>query len=51
MKNKSKNTVEMKKYTLGQNFDHYSYMEALHNEYARRQKHNSLKNGKEGRWN
>ena len=41
----------MKKYTLGQTFDLQSYMEALNNEYARRQKYNSLKNGKEGRWN
>ena len=51
MKNKSKNTLEMKKYTLGQTFDLQTYMEALNNEYARRQKHNSLKKGKEGRWN
>ena len=51
MKNKSKNTLEMKKYTVGQTFDLQSYMEALNNEYARRQKHNSLKNGKEDRWN
>ena len=43
----------MKKYTLGQTFDLQSYMEALNNEYARRQKHNSLRirKGKEGRWN
>ena len=40
----------MKKYTVGQTFDLQSYMEELNNEYARRQKHNSL-NGKEGRWN
>lgn len=30
----------MKKYILGQTFDLQSYMEALNNEYARRQKHN-----------
>ena len=40
----------MKKYTLGQTFDLQSYMEALSNEYEKRQKHNSLK-GKEGKWN
>ena len=51
MYNKSKNTLEMKKYTLGQTFDLQSYMEALNNEYARRQKYNSLKKGKEDRWN
>lgn len=51
MKNKSKNTLEMKKYILGQAFDLQSYMEALNNEYARRQKHNSIRKGKEGRWN
>lgn len=39
----------MKKYTLGQTFDLQSYMEALNNEYEKRQKHNSLR--KEGRWN
>ena len=50
MKNKL-NIIEMKKYTLGQSFDLQSYMEELNNEYARRQKHNSLKKGKEGRWN
>ena len=49
MKNKSKNALEMKKYTLGQTFDLQSYMEALNN--ARRQKHNSIRKGKEGRWN
>ena len=41
----------MKKYTLGQTFVRESYMEALNNEYARRQEYNSLKKGKEGRWN
>ena len=41
----------MKKYILGQTFDLQSYMEALNNEYARRQKYNSLMKGKEGRWN
>ena len=51
MKNKSKNTLEMKKYTLGQSFDLQSYMEALNNEYEKRQKYNSLRKGKEGRWN
>lgn len=50
MYNKS-NIIKMKKYTLGQTFDLQSYMEALNNEYARRQKHNSLRKGKEGRWN
>lgn len=43
--------IKMKKYTLGQTFDLQSYMEALNNEYDRRQKYNSLKKGKEGRWN
>ena len=51
MKNKSKNTLQMKKYTVGKTFDLQSYLEALNNEYARRQKHNLLKKGKEGRWN
>ena len=51
MNNKSKNTLQMKKYTVGQTFDLQSYMEALNNEYSRRQKHNLLKKGKEGRWN
>ena len=37
----------MKKYTLGQTFDLQSYMEALNNEYEKRQK----QNGKEGKWN
>ena len=41
----------MKKYTVGQTFDLQSYMEALNNEYEKRQKHNSIRNGKEGRWN
>lgn len=50
MNNKS-NIIKMKKYTLGQTFDLQTYMEALNNEYSRRQKHNSLKKGKEGRWN
>ena len=50
MNNKS-NIIKMKKYTLGQTFDLQSYMEALNDEYARRHKHNSLRNGKEGRWN
>lgn len=48
MYNKS-NIIKMKKYILGQTFDLQSYMEELSNEYARRQKHNSLR--KEGRWN
>ena len=43
--------IKMKKYTVGQTFDLQSYMEALNNEYARRQKYNSLRKGKEGRWN
>lgn len=43
--------IKMKKYILGQTFDLQSYMEALNNEYDRRQKYNSLKKGKEGRWN
>ena len=51
MKNKLKNTLQMKKYTVGQTFDLQTYMEALNSEYARRQKHNSLRKGKEGRWN
>ena len=51
MKNKTKNTLQMKKYTFGKTFDLQSYLEALNNEYARRQKHNSLRKGKEGRWN
>ena len=53
MNNITKNTLEMKKYTLGQTFDLQSYMEALNNEYEKRQKHNSLRirKGKEGRWN
>ena len=50
MYNKS-NIIKMKKYTLGQTFDLQSYMEALNNEYEKRQKHNSIRNGKEGRWN
>lgn len=41
----------MKKYILGQTFDLQSYMEALNNEYARRNKHNLLIKGKEGKWN
>ena len=51
MNNKPKNTLEMKKYTVGQTFDLQSYMEALNNEYARRQKYNPLRTGKEDRWN
>ena len=50
MKNKS-NIIKMKKYTLGQTFDLQSYMEALNNEYEKRQKYNSSRKGKEGRWN
>ena len=50
MYNKS-NIIKMKKYILGQTFDLQSYMEALNNEYEKRQKHNSLRKGKEGRWN
>lgn len=50
MKYKSK-IIKMKKYTLGQAFDLQSYMEELNNEYAKRQKHNSLKKGKEDKWN
>lgn len=42
--------IKMKKYTLGQTFDLQTYMEALNNEYATRQEHNSLMKGKEGRW-
>ena len=33
----------MKKYSLGQTFDLQSYMEALNNEYEKRQKYNSLR--------
>ena len=51
MNNITKNTLEMKKYTVGQTFDLQSYMEALNNEYARRKKYNSLRKGKEDRWN
>ena len=43
--------IKMKKYILGQAFDLQSYMEALNNEYEKRQKHNSLRKGKEGKWN
>lgn len=50
MYNKTK-IIKMKKYTFGKTFDLQSYMEALNNEYARRQKYNSLRKGKEGRWN
>lgn len=50
MYNKTK-IIKMKKYTLGQTFDLQSYMEALNNEYEKRKKHNSLKKGKEGKWN
>ena len=50
MKHKTK-IIKMKKYTLGQTFDLQSYMEELNNEYSRRQKHNFLRKGKEGRWN
>lgn len=50
MYNKS-TIIKMKKYILGQAFDLHSYMEALNNEYEKRQKHNSLRKGKEGKWN
>ena len=50
MYNKAK-IIKMKKYILGQAFDLQSYMEELNNEYARRQKHNSLRKGKEDKWN
>lgn len=50
MYNKS-TIIKMKKYTVGQTFDLQSYMEALNKEYDKRQKHNSLRKGKEGKWN
>lgn len=43
--------IKMKKYTVGQTFDLQSYMEELNNEYEKRQKYNSLRKGKEGKWN